>query len=317
MVSIFTAGFLLPLTCAGLMGFAIQRGATCTVAAMGEIVAKRRASRLIALAEASLWVAGGLVCVNALGIAPALPGGFAPGVETVLGGMLLGFGAWANRACVFGSIARIGSGEWAYLLTPAGFLGGIWSMRAIQGDLMAMPVAGRDLMGNKALVVLFVGFVLWRIWRFARSEPSRRSVWHPHHATIIIGITFTIMLVTVGAWAYTDLLGQLAQGNVAEAPWQLVLFAALLAGSVAGGKAGGLPMRIFPRLGVMARCFAGGFAMGWGSALIPGGNDGLILVGMPLLWPYAWLAIATMCATIAIALIIESKLSKDNAAVSA
>jgi toxin CptA len=41
--------------------------------------------------------------------------------------------------------------------------------------------------------------------------------------------------------------------------------------------------------------------MGWGSLLIPGGNDGLILVGMPLAWPYAWLAFATMCATIATA----------------
>jgi len=41
--------------------------------------------------------------------------------------------------------------------------------------------------------------------------------------------------------------------------------------------------------------------MGWGSLLIPGGNDGLILVGMPLAWPYAWLAFATMCAAIALA----------------
>ena len=42
--------------------------------------------------------------------------------------------------------------------------------------------------------------------------------------------------------------------------------------------------------------------MGWGSLLIPGGNDGLILVGMPLLWPYAWVAFATMCVTIGVAL---------------
>ena len=38
-----------------------------------------------------------------------------------------------------------------------------------------------------------------------------------------------------------------------------------------------------------------------GSLLLPGGNDGLILVGMPLGWPYAWLAIVTMCVTIAAA----------------
>ncbi len=42
--------------------------------------------------------------------------------------------------------------------------------------------------------------------------------------------------------------------------------------------------------------------MGWGSLLIPGSNDGLILIGIPLLYPYAWLAFATMCLTIAAAL---------------
>ena len=35
--------------------------------------------------------------------------------------------------------------------------------------------------------------------------------------------------------------------------------------------------------------------------MIPGGNDGLILVGMPLAWPYAWVAFLTMCVTIGIA----------------
>jgi len=38
--------------------------------------------------------------------------------------------------------------------------------------------------------------------------------------------------------------------------------------------------------------------MAWGSLLIPGSNDGLILIGMPLLRPYAWLAFITMCVSI-------------------
>lgn len=42
--------------------------------------------------------------------------------------------------------------------------------------------------------------------------------------------------------------------------------------------------------------------MGWGSLLIPGGNDGLILLGLPLLWPYAWAGFLTMCLVIALAL---------------
>ena len=56
-------------------------------------------------------------------------------------------------------------------------------------------------------------------------------------------------------------------------------------------------------------CFAGGALMGWGSLLIPGGNDGLILIGMPLLWPYAWVAFATMCLTIAAAQVMQRRVA--------
>ena len=54
--------------------------------------------------------------------------------------------------------------------------------------------------------------------------------------------------------------------------------------------------------------------MGWGSLLIPGGNDGLILVGMPLLWPYAWVAFVSMCAAIAAAQLLRRARSAPAAA---
>jgi len=50
------------------MGFAIQRGATCAVVAVEEVIAQRSARRLAAMAEASLWVAGGLVVAQAAGL---------------------------------------------------------------------------------------------------------------------------------------------------------------------------------------------------------------------------------------------------------
>lgn len=42
------------ILCVGVMGFAIQRGATCTVAAVEEVLTERRAHRLVAMLEASL-----------------------------------------------------------------------------------------------------------------------------------------------------------------------------------------------------------------------------------------------------------------------
>jgi hypothetical protein len=45
--------------------------------------------------------------------------------------------------------------------------------------------------------------------------------------------------------------------------------------------------------------------MGAGTLLIPGSNDGLVLVGMPLLRPYAWLAFATMVLSIGTAIALS------------
>ena len=47
--------------------------------------------------------------------------------------------------------------------------------------------------------------------------------------------------------------------------------------------------------------------MAAGSLLIPGSNDGLILIGLPLLQPYAWLACTVMVLTIIAALIPSTR----------
>ena len=136
------------------------------------------------------------------------------------------------------------------------------------------------------------------------SAPS----WSPHAATTVIGVTFFFMLLLVGAWAYTDALAELAHGMAMSVAAKLLLLAALLAGAALGGWTQGQLRSRRISLPQLARCFTGGVLMGWGSLLIPGGNDGLILVGMPLLRPYAWLAFMTMCVTIAIALVLEQRL---------
>ncbi|RTK98066.1 MAG: YeeE/YedE family protein, partial [Lysobacterales bacterium] len=79
--------------CAGLMGYAIQRGATCTVAAVDELLHEHRGTRLLAIVEAALWVLGGLLLARAAGLPVPMPAGYAAGMTTVLGAGLLGAGA--------------------------------------------------------------------------------------------------------------------------------------------------------------------------------------------------------------------------------
>jgi len=312
-IIVTSLAFVVAALCAGVMGYAIQRGATCTVAAVDEVVTQRTSRRLLSLLEAALWVAGGLVVAETLQVLPKMPSGYAVSGWTVVGGALLGLGAYVNGACVFGAIARFGSGEWAYLLTPLGFylgcvtVGPVFAAAAPRKLAQTSPV----LAAAAWLVVPFVAFALWRVvrgWRAASHGAAARwhervaaHVWSPHTATTVIGVTFVVMLLLVGGWAYTDVLAELARGMAASVGARSVLAIALLSGAALGGWTAGRFASRPIAASQLARCVAGGMLMGWGSLLLPGGNDGLILVGMPLAWPYAWLAIATMCATIAAA----------------
>jgi toxin CptA len=48
--------------------------------------------------------------------------------------------------------------------------------------------------------------------------------------------------------------------------------------------------------------------MGCGSLLVPGGNDGLLLTGLPLLQPYALVALASMAAAIICGMEVERRI---------
>lgn len=299
--------FLAALFCAGLMGYAIQRGATCTVAAVDEVLSRGSMNRLASLLEAALWVAGGLLVAQTLGVLPAMPPGHALGLWTIAGGVLLGLGAFVNRACVFGAIARLGSGEWAYAATPLGFYVGCLTV----GHLFTPPASTRLAHGSPVLQApawvagLFLVFAAWRIvrplWQHGFGGIAAR-VWAPRAATTVIGAAFVAMLLLVGGtWAYTDVLAEFARGMAGSLLARGLLLLALLLGAVAGGWTAGRLRSTPVTPAQLLRCFAGGVLMAWGSLLIPGSNDGLILVGMPLLWPYAWAAFATMCLVIALA----------------
>ena len=297
-----TAAWVAAAACACLMGFAIQRGATCVVAAVDEWSTQRRTTRLRALVEAALWVAGGLLMARALGVLAHAPGGHALSGWTAVGAALLGAGAWVNRACVFGAIARLGTGEWAYLATPFGFYAGCLSLPRMLAT--ALPAEASPVWRAPAapLLTAFALFALWRAFSGLRAWRRGAMLWTPHAATTTIGLAFFAMLLLVGAWAYTDALAELAQGMAMGQAARLLLFGCLLAGALLGGWHAGRWSRTRPPPGAWVRCFAGGLLMGWGSGLIPGGNDGLILVGLPLGWPCAWVAFGVMVATVALAI---------------
>jgi uncharacterized membrane protein YedE/YeeE len=110
-IVLVSVAFLVAAVGAGIMGYAIQRGATCTVAAVDEAVTQRTFVRLLSLLEAAALgrrrARGRGRAARAAANARA---GYAVSLWTVVGGVLLGLGAYINGACVFDAIARFGSG---------------------------------------------------------------------------------------------------------------------------------------------------------------------------------------------------------------
>jgi len=311
-VMLLSVAVALAVLCAGVMGFAIQRGATCTVAAVDELLNKRRANRLLAMGEASLWVAGGLALASLFNALPAMPAAYAVSVWTVLGGALLGFGAWVDKACVFGAVARFGSGEWSYAATPVGFYVGCVTVSTVFPAPAAHKLGEVSpvLQASGLFALLAVTFAAWRVLPVLkdRGRGLVQRVWAPHAATGVIGVTFVIILLAVGGvWAYTDVLAQLARGTSMRLALGVLCLAALYVGALLGGWTAGRWRSTAPSIAGVARCFAGGVLMAWGSLLIPGSNDGLILIGMPLLRPYAWLGFASMCVAIAAAMLVARR----------
>ena len=168
------------------------------------------------------------------------------------------------------------------------------------------------------IAMLFVALVLWRLRsgllalrKSERFNMLRQKVWAPHAATVVIGVSFVITLLLAGRWAYTDVLADLARSMDDKPVTEVVpllpvlLLLALYVGALIGGRTAGRWQSARMSGAQLLRCFAGGVLMGWGSLLIPGSNDGLILIGIPLLQPYAWLAFASMVAAIAVAMQIS------------
>ncbi len=312
-VALVSVAVLVAAVCAVIMGYAIQRGATCMVAAVDEVLSKRRATRILGLLEAAVWVAGGVLVWRMLGGGQiALPIGYPASFMTVAGGLLLGIGALVTGACVFGAVARFGSGEWAYILTPIGFFAGCATIWPLIGEFPAMRVAS-PLFSASWLLVPFGLFAVWRVVeavQAGRTGNFAAHIWTPHRATAVIGIVFAISLIAVGPWAYTYALLSLAQGTLDGVLVKFLLMFMLFAGALLGGCTAGRLKLIAPTRQAVIRCFGGGVLMGWGSLLIPGGNDELLLVGIPLLQPYAWVAVASMAVAIAVGITADRQFTR-------
>lgn len=299
---------LMLLSLAGLLAFivglATQRANLCIVLAGHDLIERREIGRflgfflcscigLIVLSAAHL---AGLFNIDQL-VAYKLSG------VSLLGAALFGAGAVINGGCAFGSMAQLGRGNLRMIaVLPAMYVGAFLAY-----DLAphARPMGdGTSLMmrsGLSVALILFAAVALTALISQAiRSQfrPRAPSRWSPALALIVIGALNAVLVPLVPSWSYAAMLADAATGDVSRVPQRALLLGLFLAGACIASLRDGT-FRLQPiEWRTLMRTLVGGAAMGAGALTVPGGNDTLVLQGLPMLSPHAMPAYIVMCVTV-------------------
>ena len=312
---------------AGLVGFFADRTSICTVKAVEEIFTTRRAFMLLSFAKTVMWVTGVTIwLVWWIGAAHRAPLSFGIAWSGVFGGVLFGIGAVLNGGCAFSTLTRLGNGNLGMIVTLSGFVAGLAIYALIDlpttdiGYIRAAPWIELSFGSATALGLALTLWMIWETVRLLRTAPSSRwstLLQSPRFrlstAAAVIGVSNGILYTYLGTWSYTHTLrrsvGQLVApadvgaGQVSAAMlWWL--FFALVVGVIVSSVLSRRFVLDWRTLTGWQGFLWGGILMGLGAALVPGGNDVLLLNAIPGLSPHALPAYLAMLAGIAIALMV-------------
>ncbi len=311
--------FALPL--AALLGFTAHRAGICSVKAVSEVITTRRAHMLGSFAKTVLWIMTAMTAFVWAAPEHMFPAGLAPSPASVAVAFAFGMGAAINGGCAVSTVTRLGNGDLGMLLTIAAvtaILAAIDAGRlslpampwgeplppfALHGWALALASAALAGWGAREIVLLWRGHD--RACRLIDGLLHRR--WRLSLAAAVIGLTNVAIVIMAGHWAYTETLrqsvGWASARRMPPSSLAATLFFALMAGVVASAwLRGSFRLRWRPHLGWL-RHIAGGALMGVGVALVPGGNDGLLLDAIPSLSPHALPAFAALLFGIAATLL--------------
>jgi len=312
------------LLCAAIIGFAAHRASLCNVRAVAEVMTQRSAHMLRSLLQAALWacLVGGLWTVVA---GQTLASARVPAVLTwsVLGGFLFGVGAAVNGGCSLSTLHRLVDGEVGMLATLVGFAVGVsldlalapWVGSTRPLEWVASPAIWSRWPNASpwvlAMLVIWAARQALALKRAAQSASPRtwrHSLLAPTYslagAAALMGVSAGVLYAAQGAWSYTNHLRTSVlhgwTGSAMPSASHSSLVLALLAGMLLSAwQRRSLAWRPPQRAGVWLRHLGGGVLMGAGAAMVPGGNDTLLLKALPTLALQAVAAYASLLAGIA------------------
>ncbi len=298
---------LLAMVIAFGTGFAMKYGGLCTYAAAVQIVREHRFERLMAFLGAAAWAA--LIIVPLSWLQPdtmRLSATHERWSMVLIGGVVLGLGAWLNRGCVFGTFVQLTGGNLTYVATLMGMVAGAVGAKHALSEIAplrteASPLATPD-MGAAAWLTLAAVIALMHITAYSfRSEERRRQLLSSSAILVVLmlGVGGGWLFATVDGWDFATVLMRTAWHTLtlsSKAPSTLAVACTL--SMVAGGVTAAIIRKRFtwqaPVWSHSIACLGGGILMGIAAVVLPGGNDGLLLSGLPAMAPHALLGFVLM-----------------------
>lgn len=299
-----------------IVGFALQRGNVCSVLAARQVVWSGRWSRLHGLLLASACGFAVLMPLIWLGIGPfKLSPQVMPGPITVAAGVLYAIGCYIFGACIFGVCARAPAGHISFLFSiPAMAVGATLGQDSGIAPTRAMMEPAMTATASPALVILWIAALVWLAWASARLIAGQRragvtfssllsqSRWRSSMAAIVIGVLGALLFATDSAWFYPAAAKRLTlyftnMSPVFPTDSVIGAGAVFLGAFVAARYKGRFVMRP-PHLIPTFQAVVGGLVIGFAWALIPGGNDSMVLFMLPSLALNGIVAYASMFAAL-------------------
>ena len=291
-------------------GYSANQGGTCLVLAADELHRRRRPRMLVAFLAASCsagLVAVPLVWSETTAATLAASTGFS--VPLLLGAAAFGVGALVNDTCILGSLARLGDGEIRLAAVPVGLTAGIVLVDDVLVERSApwsSVLAKPSMLGVASLAVFGVGLILALAF-VSRKEPTRpKGTWGLGLSMLLLGASGGALYAIAPAWHFVNLLHRdLPDAMPSGAEMGAWAMAFSTGGAFAASlRRGKLRLRR-PSAADTIRSLVGGTLMGAGVALIPGGNDGLLVAAIPALSPGGAAAYVLMTLTIVLGLVLR------------
>lgn len=307
-----------------MLGFSAHRAGICTVAAVGEIITSGTARTFLSFLKVIAWV----LLINSLAslLYPEMVQPYVArslSLAVIAGGFLVGVGAAINGGCSFSTISKLAQGELHVGLTLPAFVIGAMAARGLYAGPItipsfdiAMPFALErlELPGYLLAVLLLwalleLGRLLISASRTGMLQAMTSKRYRLSSSAALIGICSGFLYLLQGRWAYSaQLLEQLS--DPASPPYlgstAFLLFIALIAGAFVSAIGNGSFGFNFAG-NKWLRNLSGGFLMGFGAFLVPGGNGKLLLQDLPHLALDAGVAYLALIVGIALTLFIQMR----------